>query len=363
MRACCCLENPILASVRCNDFGITEGIMLGIAVIGAATSGIGLIAQQSASAQAASNAQAVANYNAQIQEQNAQMTYQIQVQQAQYTQQAAQANQRLALYNQQLAGYNAQVAASQAESQKQFFAYSKQVSQANAQASQQRYDAQLQQAQALEQEGEARRAQSREEARRLREENDRKTAMIRGKYAASGVAFEGSPLVVLADAARLAETAVQDQAYVGELEARKQFRAGVLQKFEAGFTLLDKANYEREAYAADIQGQNAQYAGLQAQSQAAGQAYEAQIQGLNYENQILAAQYDTYVAAAQRKSSLYQADLTRLGGEAQASNIRAESTASLFGGIANITGSVGSGITNAFRFAPAPQARSVGVVS
>lgn len=331
MRTCCCVENPILASVKCEEiFSGTTGAIIGIvgAVASAVGTGISLIAQQSAAQQAAANAQAIANYNARIQEVNAQTAYQIQVQQAEYTAQAARANQQLALFNQRSAE-------AQAESQKRFFEYSKSVSLANAAAAQQRYEAQLQQAKALGEQGEAERAKSREEARRLREENERRISQIRGKYAASGVSFEGSPLVVLSDAARLAETAVQDLVYVGELEARKQFRAGELQKFEAGFTLLEKANFEAEAFAAETQS-------FSAQNLAASKAYESQILALNYENQILAATYDTYIADAERKAALNQASLTRMGGEAQASNIRSASTASLLGGIANLGSSISS---------------------
>ena len=358
-------SNRFLAPTTCylDPTGMTY-VAIGAAIIGAVTSGVSMIAQQSAASQAAANAQAVANYNAQIQQQNAQVQYQIQVQQAQYTQQAAQANQMLAKYNADAAMAQGaaleQAARSQAASERQFYEYSKSVSLANAASQQQRYEAQLQQAKALEQEGEARRAQSREEARRLREENETRISMIRGKYAASGVAFEGSPLVVLSDAARLAETAVQDQAYVGELEARKQFRSGELQRFEAGFTLLEKANFEQEAYAADISIFNSQNAAnisvFNAQNQAATQAYESNILALNYENQILAATYDTYIADAERKMALSQASLTRLGGEVEASNIRSQSTANMVGGIANIASSIGSAAYNISSMPRTPRA-------
>ena len=93
-------------------------------------------------------------------------------------------------------------------------------------------------------EGEASRRQGEEEARRRREENARSLAMVRSKYAASGVTQEGSPLEVLGDAARIAETAVQDVAYTTELSSRKQYREAEIKKFEAGFSLIDEAGFK-----------------------------------------------------------------------------------------------------------------------
>ena len=228
--------------------------------------------------------------------------------------------------NQMLANYNARQAEAQGMAQRQFYDYNKSIAE-------QRYKAQLQQATAFDQQAIARRAESREEARRLREENEARISMIRGKYAASGVAFEGSPLVVLSDAARLAETSVQDQFYVGEIEAREKFRAAEVTRFEGASSLV------QDIAAADISSFNAQ-------NLAASQAYEAKIQSVNFENQILAAQYDTFIADAQRRSSLAQASLTALGGEMQASNIRAESSANLFSGIGNLASSAGSAAYN-----------------
>jgi hypothetical protein len=196
------------------DFGISEGIMLGVAVAGAAvsttTSLMGASSQaaaqqQQAAAQAAAaqaqqqqaeNSRAIAQYNADIQRQNNEVAYQMALYQAQYAQQAASVSQAMAVQNQQFAEQQALMAKSA-------------------------YQQQLQNAENMRVEADAKRRQSAEEADRQREKNDAALATIRAKSAAGGVTFEGSPLVVLSDAARLGETIVRDLAYTGEMESRK----------------------------------------------------------------------------------------------------------------------------------------------
>lgn len=286
-------------------------------VASVAISGIGLIAQQSAASQAAANAQAVANYQAQVAQQNAQLQYQISTQQAQYAAQAAALN------------------AQSAQSQQQLFLANAQLTEMNAATAKQLYEAraqeQLRSAKDLELQAEARRAETREEARRLREQGEQRIAAMRAKYGSSGVTFEGSPLVVLADAARLIETGVQDAVYIGELEARKHFRAAETERYGAGLTLLES----------DIVQKNYASQGFEFQAN----AYGAQLSQLNAENQIMAATYDTHIAAARLKIDQQQADLIRMGGAVQASNIQAESTANLISGIGKMAGTVATGFS------------------
>lgn len=310
MRICDPTLNPIVAPTTCNWQAIP-------AVIGLVFSGISLIAQQSAASQAAANAQAVANYQAQVAQQNAQLQYQISTQQAHYAAEAAALN------------------AQNAQNQQNLFLANAQISEMNAATAKQLYEAraqeQLRSAKDFELQAEARRAQTREEARRLREQGQQRIAQMRAKYGASGVTFEGSPLVVLADAARLIETGVQDAVYIGELEARKHFRSAEIERYGAGLTLLE-SDIVQKNYAA----QGFEFG---------AQAYSAELSKLNAENQIMAATYDTHIAAARLKLDQQQAELIRMGGAVQASNIRAESTANLFGGLASMSSNIAAGFS------------------
>jgi len=250
------------------------------AIISVVVAGVGVAVQMSASQQAAQNAQAMANYNAQIQQQNAMVAYQMQMAQAQQAAAIAANNAALASQQASIAAANQQVA--------------------------------LQNAQILRDQAENIRAQQREEASRMREDNERRIAAIRAKYAGSGVTFEGSPLVVLADAAQLAETSVQDAHYIAELDARKAMRA------------------------ADV----AEYAG---RAEFASAAFEANVMKANYESQVQAAQYDSLIAGAKNRIALNAAELTRFEGGIQAQAYRAQGTSSLISGIGSMVGSAAGG--------------------
>ena len=252
------------------------------AIIGVVVAAVGTIVQVSASQQAAQNAQAMANYNAQVQQQNAMVAYQMQVAQAQQAAAIAANNAALASQQAAIAAANQQVA--------------------------------LQNAQILRDQAENIRAQQREEASRMREDNERRLAAIRSKYAGSGVTFEGSPLVVLADAAQLAETSVQDAHYIAELESRKALRA------------------------ADVE----EYRG---RAEFASAAFEANVLKANYETQIQAAQYDSLIAGTKHRIALNAAELTRFEGGIQASAYRAQGTASLISGIGSAASSAVGGFS------------------
>lgn len=421
-------SNPLLASARCDFFGLD--IATAAAVVGTvasvATGVIGLSSASAASAQAAANAQAVANYNAQIQEQNADLALQmaqyqasqnaaiaeqqnalIQSQQKQ-AQQTAQANASLLKQQQQIASATASAAQSAATTSAAQSALEAQISRSNAamaelnatyakqqaDAAQKQYEAGLENAKQFDAYGEQIQAQQREEARRIREESDTRNAQIRAKYAGGGVTFEGSPLVVLADSARLSETMVQDAAFISELEARKQFREAEIARFEAPFSLLDKQGflnsalgyeiqasaYETEAVGHELAGKGYEleglFAGFRAQSDIFGlqievlnqqsvkqqSIYEGQIQQASYETQLAAVNYDTLVAGERHKIALQEADLTRFAGAANASTIMSDANATLISGIGSLASNAISGVGTIAKTWPKTSSSSTGAI-
>jgi hypothetical protein len=287
---------PFLATIPAGVIGaigaVTSvvGTVVGVAgsLIGASQQAAAMRAQAAAQEAQAAQAQQIASYNAQIQRQNAQVAYQLATYQAQSQAQLAAMNQAAAVNNAAMA----QVQATGARMQ---------------------YDQGLLNAKQQELEAENVRAQGREEASRKREENEQRISQIRSRYGASGVTFEGSPLVVLSDAARLGESAVQDVVYATELESRKQYRAAEIEKFKAGFSLIDEMGYNVEA-------QNLR-------NQAARFGYESTL-----------AEYDTAIAGARFRIGLNEARLTELAGGAQAYGMRAEAAQSRYAANASLIG-------------------------
>ena len=365
MRACDPTENPILGSVSCNY----TALAIGAVVASVAIAGIGMVQQASAASQASASAQQMAAYNAQIQQQNAQVAYQMQVAQAEQANAAAQANFQLSQFNQQQQ-------ASIAAANQQLLSSQSQVSQMNAMiqrrnaglmeanatlaASQaafarKQYDAELSNAATLDKYAEAQRAQSREETRRIREETDRRMAVIHSKYSGSGVTFEGSPLVVLADAARLAETSAQDQAYIGELESRKTIREAELTRFKAGYSLIDEAGFmsqsagyqlkaagsRLDAFASRVEAYGYGVKSFEIGAQAAMYDYQSEIEQANFLNQQQSANYDEMIAGAKYKIALNEAELTRYEGSVQSAAYKAQGTASLISGFGSMASSIG----------------------
>lgn len=284
------------------------------AVVGIGTSLIGgsmqASAQQAAAEaqmQEAENTRAIAQYNANIQRQNNQVSYQMALYQASYSTQLAQMNQAMMIGNAQMA-----------ETQG---AYARKA-----------YEQEVENAKQKELQASASRAQAREAADREREKNRQQLATIRSKYGAAGVAFEGSPLVVLAEAARLGESAVQDIAYSGELQSRKELREAEIERFKGYGTLLEAKGFDVEA--------------MNFRNRAAMYGYESNL----YE-------FDSAIAGAKFRIGENQARLVELGGEAKAQSYEfaayqssLQAQASLIGGFTGAAsaavGGITSGITN-----------------
>lgn len=242
------------------------------AVVGAAGSLIAgsqqasaMRSQAAAQEVAARQQQQIAMYNAEMQRQNSYVEYQM-------MQAQSQSAQNLAMFNQAVAANNANLA------------------QFQAMGARNQYEQGLLNAKQKEIEAEATRGRGREEMDRQRQENSLRISMLRSKYGASGVTFEGTPLEVLSDAARIGEVAVQDMAYATELESRKTYREAELEKWGAGFSLIDEYGFK-------VQAQN----------------YKNQV--LRYEYEANLAGYDSAIAGAQYRIGLNKAKLIELGGE------------------------------------------------
>lgn len=147
---------------------------------------------------------------------------------------------------------------------------------------------------------------------------------MRSKVGASGVTFEGTPLASLADAARIGETSVQDIAYAGELQSRKEYREASNMKFDAYGNLLEAKGHDVEAM--NLRNQSAMY------------GYDASL-----------GEYDSAIAGAHYRIGLNEAKLVELGGEEKAYSYESASQQSRYSGtaslISGIGGSIGSGIS------------------
>lgn len=270
-----------------------------VGVVGAATSLIGGMVSAGAARQQAESAQAIANYNAEIARQNNEVTYQMALYQAQYGQMTAQINQQMAMQNAQFA-------------------------EAQAMGARKAYEQGLENEKQKQLQAQASRLQASEAARREREKNEQTLSSIRSRYAAAGVTQEGSPLVVLADAARLAESTAQDIIYAGDLQSRKELREGEIEKFKAGFSLLDEMGYKVEAG-----------------------NYQAKAAQFGYQSSLY--EYDSAIAGVQKRIGDNQATLIELGGAAQASAYRAQATSSLISGFGGAASSVAGGFATGIR--------------
>jgi hypothetical protein len=93
----------------------------------------------------------------------------------------------------------------------------------------------------------------------------------RARYAKSGVTSSGSPLAVMAETAGLLELGVADELYKADLERGAFFRKGEAERFQAGFSLLDKASAEYEMAAAAFQGKAAEQGYALAMNNARGE--------------------------------------------------------------------------------------------
>jgi hypothetical protein len=337
------------------------------AVVGAATSLIGaqqqsaaLQAQAAAQRQQAEQAQQIANYNADIQRQNAEVAYKLSVAQAQANASTAEFNKQGALINQRQVMLSQQTA----EQNRQAQLLNQRYALEQAAGARKAYEQGLSNAETQKRYADTIRAQGEEQARRKRDENDRKIATIRAKYGGSGVTFEGSPLVVLSDAATLAETTVQDIAYVTELERQKQLRVAEIEEFNAGFSLLDEQGYKVQALnyaaAAETAGREKASLGLEAANY--------RNQGIQQQFAIDLTSYDTAIAGAKQDIANREAKLTELAGgaqaygfQAQAAATEAQASASLISGYGQAAGALVGGFqsayqnTRGFNFTPTPR--------
>ena len=183
-------------------------------------------------------------------------------------QQQAAAASRMAQYNyavqQQQAQMQSQAAQYQAELGYQQAQMASQVAQAQYQA--QYNNAAQYDNQALRVEQEAR-----ERATRMRQENERMLGEQRARYGKAGVTSAGSPLAVMAETAGLLELGVADELYKADLERTAFYRKGEGERFQAGFSLMDKAAAEYEMAASRFQGSAARQGYGLAMNQARGE--------------------------------------------------------------------------------------------
>ncbi len=202
---------------------------------------------------------------------------------------SAYSQQQQAENSERMAAYNAAVLRNNADLQTRM---AQQQAAVNQQVAMAQYDAQQKNAAALANQAEGVEAQGREQARRMREEQERVLSLQRARTAKSGLVNEGSPLVVLADTARLTELNIQDTAYETNLKRTDLLYKAEQERYQSGFSLLD--------------------AGMEG--------------------------YRSQMADVSRRIAYRQADLAALAGQSEAAQSRAGVTASLISGIGSAVG-------------------------
>jgi len=130
-----------------------------------------------------------------------------------------------------MASYNYQVQLQQMQMQAQMQKIS----------AEQQHAAGMQNAAIMQNEGLRVEQEARERARRMREANERMMGKQRAAYGKAGVTSEGSPLAVMAESAGLMELAVSDEMYVANLERSAFYRKAEVEKWQAGYSLIDQA--------------------------------------------------------------------------------------------------------------------------
>lgn len=187
----------------------TTTVLVAAAIASAAATAAGTGISYYGQQQQAKNAEALANYNYVIQQQNASINAKIAAQQSQWQQQALANNAVTANNN----------------------------------------------ATALEQQGRAAEAQARAEADRKRVESEKLLATQRSRYARGGVVNEGTPLAVMSETAGLLELGIQDAHYEADMTGRAYDRKAALSRLEAQNINFDEgvAKYEGAAQQAGIQ--------------------------------------------------------------------------------------------------------------
>jgi type II secretory pathway pseudopilin PulG len=108
-------------------------------------------------------------------------------------------------------------------------------------AADQQYQAGMQNAKTMENEGLRVEQEARERARRMRTENERLAGAQRARFGKAGVVMEGTPLMVMAESAGLMELAVADELYKANNERSAFYRKAEVEKWQAGYSLIDQA--------------------------------------------------------------------------------------------------------------------------
>jgi len=122
-------------------------------------------------------------------------------------------------------------------------------------AAEQQYGAQMQNATAMQNEGLRVEQEARERAKRMRVENERLLGQQRAQFGKAGVTSAGSPLAVMAESAGLMELAVGDELYKADMERSAYFRKAEVEKWQAGYSLVDKAAADYNAASASFRAQ------------------------------------------------------------------------------------------------------------
>ena len=108
-------------------------------------------------------------------------------------------------------------------------------------AADQQYQAQMQNAQIAQNDATRVEQEARERAKRMRAENERLLGEQRARFGKAGVTSEGTPLAVMAESAGLMEMAVSDELYKADMERTAFLRKADVEKWQAGYSLVDKA--------------------------------------------------------------------------------------------------------------------------
>ena len=253
-------------------------LMIASVVATAASTGI---AMYSASEQAKSQA-AIADYNRQINEQNASW-------QRMAAERAAQAEQ----FNSQLAMFNAQSQGDQANMNNILV---------------------QQQAQQLRAQADGVDSQARQQADRIRAEKARILGLQRSQFAKGGVTPEGSPLAVLADTANLYEMQVADTKLLANLESNKK-------RYEADMnSLVGNFNLNADLFSSAMAKKSAQISFNDAQfaEKAAGAGYRIAMRQAAIEQQAgmatsRATQLGGYAAGASGLAQMGQIGMSAYG--------------------------------------------------
>jgi hypothetical protein len=122
-------------------------------------------------------------------------------------------------------------------------------------AADQQHQAGMQNAKTLENEGLRVEQEARERARRMREENERISGAQRARFGKAGVVMEGTPLAVMAESAGLMELAVADEMYKANLERGGFYRKAEVEKWQANYSLIDKAAADYNAMTSSYRAQ------------------------------------------------------------------------------------------------------------